>query len=144
MTKKSVKPRTARSFAIAGVGEILAFVARRGQDAANRSDLVIVDGALALPRDSEYGSIHRELQFGERCTVLGQPLTAMWGDHNDCFHRKITGREILGHQTRTCWAAGKTWKAAFADANAHLDREIAKIVEIVEERRKALADAEEE
>jgi len=68
-------------------------------------------------------------------------LTCLWGEGGDS-HPEITGRPLPQHRIRTCYATATTWKEAFAQVDAHLDREIAKIVDVVETRRKALADAE--
>lgn len=106
---------------------------REGQIDPSQGNDVEVSLAILVPikRSGHSYEINPELQFGKRVILMGEPLTSHWGNNVDDEYRSY----------EKVFSAPK-WAKAFRLACEYGDAEISKLRLAIEERQKALAEAE--
>lgn len=106
---------------------------RAGQANPSYSDEVMVRALILLPTEEGKPSLHSDIQFGDRVEIAGDTLHNLWGDLYEVLTEYRYG---LNYFTSTKWAD------AFEKAEDWATTEVQKLIVALENRRKALQNAE--
>ncbi len=111
--------------------EAVVKVRRVGQQSPGKGDQVVAEATLFLPATDK--NIAREIRFMERCYVMGQSLTHLWGVPTGatwCWRHSS--------QTRTA----DTWHEALNGARIEVEEELDGLIKKLKARKQKLKDAE--
>jgi hypothetical protein len=111
-------------------------ITRGGQVPPAESNEIQVCAKIFLPKEEDSsidGSLVTQLRFKRKLSIVGEPLDQNWGS---------TSESAKGYRRRTEEFQSNKWKKAFAEAIEYCHCELMKLEKALEEREKALIDAE--
>ena len=106
-------------------------IERAGQDYASSSDDVRVLGTICLPVQ-QYDYLKSSLEFGNRCSVLGESLNSTWGYYS----------EELKMRTKKHMITGTSFAEMFISMEHYLKSELVELITMLELRAETLRNAE--
>jgi hypothetical protein len=109
-------------------------VLKAGQVEPSKGDQVLMAFKIYLPAGPADEFLMPGLRYGERCPLLGQPLTADWGEPAEWNKRRM--------RMKSAAASADTWVEASEGAHEMAHDELRKLKELLDARAEALKRAE--